>query len=174
VYNLFKFIEDKRPEYKVPFKLKLLYEPESITEEELDVKGLLNLKNTSIRSLPDGLKVEGSLFLTGCKNLKSLPNDLEVGGSLDLNNTQIQALPKGLEVRGYLDLRNTPIQALPNRLKVEGSLDLNSTQIQSLPKGLKVGGNLFLLNTPLSKKYTTEEELKAKYPDLKIKGKIYI
>jgi len=113
MYNLFKFIEDKRPKYRVPFKIKLLYEPESITKEDLNVK----------------------------RNLW---------------------------------LSNTPIQSLPKGLKVKGNLDLIGTLIQSLPDGLEVKGNLDLVGTPLSKKYTTEEELKAKYPDLKVKGKIYL
>jgi len=113
MYNLFKFIEDKRPEYKVPFKLKLIHDPESITKEELNIKG-------------------------------------------------------------NLWLSNTPIQSLPKGLKVKGNLDLIGSLIQSLPDGLEVGGHLDLVGTPLSKKYTTEEELKAKYPDLKVGGKIYI
>jgi len=133
MYNLFKFIEDKRPEYKVPFKFKLLYGPELITKEDLNVKGNLDLSDTPIQSLPNGLEVEGDLFLD-----------------------------------------NTPIQSLPNGLEVGGSLGLSNTPIQSLPNNLKVGGILNLIGTPLSKKYTTEEELKAKYPDLKVGGKIYI
>jgi hypothetical protein len=134
VYNLFKFIEDKRPEYKVPFKFKLLYKPESITKEDLKVKGSLNLSNTSVQSLPNGLEVKGNLDLIGASQIKSLPDDLKVGG--------------------YLDLVGAPIQYLPNNLKV--------------------GGYLVLYGTPLSKKYTTVEQLKAEYPDLKVKGKIYL
>ncbi len=53
-------------------------------------------------------------------------------------------------------------------------LILHNTPIQSLPNDLKVGGNLNLSNTPLSKKYTTEEQLKAKYPNIKVKGDIYL
>ena len=134
MYNLFKFIEDKRPEYKVPFKFKLLYKPESITKEDLKVKGSLNLSNTSVQSLPNGLEVKGNLDLIGASQIKSLPDDLKVGG--------------------YLDLVGAPIQYLPNNLKV--------------------GGYLVLYGTPLSKKYTTVEQLKAKYPDLKVGGKIYL
>jgi len=153
MYNLFKFIEDKRPEYRVPFELKLLHAPETLTKEELDVKDDLDLRGTLIQSLPNGLKV---------------------GGSLDLDNTPIQSLPNGLEVKDFLDLSNTPIQSLPDNLKVGDSLRLNNTSIQSLPNGLEVGGNLWLKNTPLAKEYTTEEQLKAKYPDLIVKKEIYL
>ena len=46
-------------------------------------KGDLNLSNTPIQSLPDGLTVGGDLYLT---------------------QTPIQSLPNGLTVRGFLDL----------------------------------------------------------------------
>ena len=133
IYNLFKFIEDKKPQYKIPFTAKLIYAPETLTKEELNV--------------------EGDLYL---------------------GDTPIQSLPNGLEVEGDLDLSYAPIQSLPDNLTVRGDLWLNVTPIQSLPNGLKVGGDLLLYETPLSKKYTTEEQLKAKYPNIKVKGDIYL
>ena len=33
IYNLFKFIEDKKPQYKTPFKVKLVYDPNSLTKK---------------------------------------------------------------------------------------------------------------------------------------------
>jgi hypothetical protein len=89
----------------------------------------LYLKDTPIQSLPNGLEVVGDLYLEDCKNLKSLPNDLKVGGSLDLSGTSIQPLPDGLKVGGSLDLRGTPIQSLPDGLKVGGNLYLKNTPI---------------------------------------------
>ena len=133
MYNLFKFIEDKKPQYKLPFKVKLIHAPETLTKEDLNVKG-----------------------------------------DLYLGDTPIQSLPNGLEVEGDLDLSYAPIQSLPDNLTVRGDLWLNVTPIQSLPNGLKVGGDLLLYETPLSKKYTTEEQLKAKYPNIKVKGDIYL
>jgi hypothetical protein len=158
MYNLFKFIEDKRPKYKVPFKLKLLYAPETLTKKDLNVKGNLYLRDTSIQSLP---------------------NDFKVEGSLDLSNTPIQSLPNGLKVGHSLYLRDTPIQSLPNGLKVGGSLYLRDTSIQSLPNDLKVEGSLYLSITPLAKElikkgYTQneQEELKKMFPG--VKGNIYL
>ena len=55
----------------------------------LTVDGYLNLSNTPIQSLPNGLTVKGSLYLSRCKNLKSLPNDLKVGSFLYLYNTPL-------------------------------------------------------------------------------------
>ena len=71
-------------------------------------KGNLNLSNTPIQSLPDGL---------------------EVGGYLDLDYTSIQSLPPNLKVGGDLYLRGTPIQSLPPGLKVGGDLYLEGTPI---------------------------------------------
>jgi len=87
IYNLFKFLEKKRGT-KTPLKSKLIYAPDEITDEDLDVKGDLNLVYTKITSLPDNLKVEGYL---------------------DLENTKITSLPDNLKVGGFLDLRKTPL-----------------------------------------------------------------
>jgi hypothetical protein len=113
-------------------------------------KGDLDLSNTPIQSLPDGLKVGDSLYLF---------------------NSLIQSLPPGLKVVGYLNLDDTPIQSLPPGLKVGGGLYLMNTPIQSLPPGLKVGGDLYLGGTPISKKYT-KEEIRKMAPG--VKGYIYL
>ena len=107
--------------------------------------------------------------------ITSLPDNLKVGGSLLLIDTPITSLPDNLEVVGYLDLRNTPITSLPDNLKVGGSLFLNNTPITSLPDNLKVGGSLNLNNTPISKKYS-EKEIEKMIEDKGgyINGSIYI
>ena len=115
---------------------------------------------------------QGDLHLSNTP-IQSLPNNLKVGGYLYLSNTPIQSLPNNLKVEGDLHLSNTPIQSLPNDLKVGGDLILWGTSIQSLPDNLTVEGDLILYSTPLSKKYT-KEQLKAKYPNIKVKGKIYL
>ena len=62
ISNLFNFIESNRPEYKVPLKIKLLYNPESITKDDLNVKGDLDLRGIPITTLPDNLTVGGYLI----------------------------------------------------------------------------------------------------------------
>lgn len=52
----------------------------------LEFNGDLDLSCTSLISLPNDLKVGGSLDLRGCSRLTSLPEGLEVGGSLYLND----------------------------------------------------------------------------------------
>ena len=87
IYNFFKFLEDKegRP---IPFKTKLLYAPETLTPDDLNVKGNLDLENTPITSLPKGLTVRGNLILI---------------------NTKITSLPEGLIVKRNLWVENTPL-----------------------------------------------------------------
>ena len=113
-------------------------------------KADLNLRNTLITSLPQGLKV---------------------GSYLDLSNSQITSLPQGLTVGGNLNLYKTPITTLPQDLKVGEYLNLRDTQITSLPQDLTVGGNLNLANTPISKKYS-KEQIQQMVPG--VKGDIYI
>ena len=113
---------------------------------------------------------EGDLDLSETP-ITTLPQGLKVGGHLYLSNTPITTLPQGLKVGGSLNLRNTPITTLPQGLKVGGYLDLSDTSLEELPQGLEVGGDLDLDNTPLSKKYT-KKEIRRMVPG--VKGKIYL
>jgi hypothetical protein len=75
------------------------------------VGGNLGLsKCTSLKSLPDGLKVGGNLYLTGCSNITYLPDGLKVGGNLYLTGCiSLTTLPDGLQVEGDLFVANTPL-----------------------------------------------------------------
>ena len=109
IYNLFKFLEEKKGK-PIPFKVKLIYTPDEITDEDLNVKGDLDFEDTSITSLPDNLKVERDLYLRNTP-ISSLPDNLTVGGDLDLTNTKITSLPDNLKVGRSLLLFNTPLDA---------------------------------------------------------------
>ena len=149
ILSLFKFIESKRPKYRVPVRLKLIYDPKSFTKDDLNIEGDLNLNGTPITSLPDGLKVSGFLDLSNT-NITSLPDSLTVGGSLNLRNTPITSLPVGLTVANSLYLSNSKITSLPDGLTVNGTLDLANTKITSLPAGLTIKDNLFLSNSKIT------------------------
>lgn len=76
---------------------------------------------TNIRSLPDNLRVSGSLFLDGCRSLTSLPDNLQV---------------QDLSLRGCSSLTS-----LPDKLKVGGDLDLSyCTNLNSLPNWITTIG----------------------------------
>ena len=85
--RIFKFLEEKE-EHKAPFIWKLENNI-PLTEEELNVKGNLNLAHSEISFLPEGLKVRGNLSLYSCKNIKSLPKGLEVNGFLIIGFAKI-------------------------------------------------------------------------------------
>ena len=53
--------------------------------------------------------MNGYLDLDSCKNLESLPNGLKVKGTLDLRRTNLTSLPSDLEVGEDLILHRTPI-----------------------------------------------------------------
>jgi len=69
----------------------------------LSVGGSLDLSGcTGLTSLPEGLSVGESLYLSGCTGLTSLPEGLSVGGSLDLSGcTGLTSLPEGLERKAF-------------------------------------------------------------------------
>jgi hypothetical protein len=75
IYNFFKFLEDKE-DRPIPFKIKLIHAPETLTPDDLKVRGNLYLENTPITSLPEGLKVGGNLYLANTK-ITSLPEGLK-------------------------------------------------------------------------------------------------
>jgi hypothetical protein len=105
--KIFTFLEEEENKDK-PFMWKLMNN-EPLTDEELFVEGDLDLTETDIELLPDGLNVEDILSLYGCKNIQSLPEGLEVGEDLDLGHSNITSLPKGLKVWGRLFIKNTPL-----------------------------------------------------------------
>ena len=105
VYNFFKFLKDKAGK-KVPLKLKLLKDPQSITQKDLYVEDNLNLEDSGIEALPDNLFVKYNLDLSYCP-IKTLPKNLKVGGNLTLYESGIESLPKDLEIGGDLNIRNT-------------------------------------------------------------------
>ena len=77
------------------------------TEDDLHVKGDLNLSDLEIEELPEGLKVEGDLFLQN-SDIKSLPEGLEVGGDLDLTSSKVTSIPEGFKVGGSLITEHFP------------------------------------------------------------------
>ena len=129
--RIFNFIEINEGK-KTPFVWKLIND-EPLTDEELIVKGNLDLANLKITSLPEGLEVGAELDLYNCKSLTSLPEGLKVGRNLYLENcTSLTSLPYGLEVGGGLNLSNcTSLTSLPKGLKVWGWLDIKHTQLKN-------------------------------------------
>jgi hypothetical protein len=124
--NIFNFLEENE-RHQTPFLWKWANNI-PLTEKDLNIEGNLDLTNTDIKSLPDGLKVAGNLNLTET-DMESLPERLEVAGNLYLDHSFIKSLPKDLKVGGYLSIEATYIASLPRGLQVGGDLYLNDSKL---------------------------------------------
>ena len=101
--RIFDFLKEKEG-HKIPFLWKLLNNI-PLTKEDLIVKGDLNLEDSEITSLPEGLTIEGDFFFY--HSPVELPKGLKVGNHLSLIGPSITSLPKGLEVLGWLFITDT-------------------------------------------------------------------
>jgi hypothetical protein len=146
--RIFEFLHKKEGTLEWKF---LLNEP--LTEEDLNIEGDLDLSNTKITSLPEGLK------------------GLHVGGDLNLFASAITSLPENMYVGGNLNLNHTRIKLLPIGLKVIGNIYLKHCRnIVSLPKGLEVNGDIVIEWTNLTR-YNDNKLREMVYPGY-IKGEI--
>ena len=79
-----------------------------------EINGDLEISDSPITELPDGLKVKGNFYINNTiysnPPLKSLPDNLTVGGFLSIKNSKIQNIPKNMSVAGNLYLYNVTIQ----------------------------------------------------------------
>ena len=126
--KIFNFLEENE-RHQTPFMWKWVNNM-ILTEKDLNIEGNLDLTNTDIKSLPDGLKVAGNLNLTET-DMESLPERLEVAGNLYLDHSFIKSLPKDLKVGGYLSIEATYIASLPRGLQVGGDLYLNDSNLHN-------------------------------------------
>jgi hypothetical protein len=124
--KIFNFLEENE-RHQTPFLWKWVNNI-PLTEKDLNIEGNLDLTDTDIKSLPDGLKVAGNLNLTET-DMESLPERLEVAGNLYLDHSFIKSLPKDLKVGGYLSIEATYIKSLPRGLQVGGDLYLNDSKL---------------------------------------------
>ena len=67
----------------------------------IDVEGLLDVSYTQITSLPNNLRIYGSLWIESTK-ITSLPDNLSVEQNLDIRDTKITSLPDSLKVKGTI------------------------------------------------------------------------
>ena len=124
--NIFNFLEENEG-HQTPFLWKWVNNI-PLTEKDLNIEGNLDLRDTDIKSLPDGLKIAGNLILTET-DMRLLPERLEVAGKLYLDYSFIKSLPKDLKVGGDLDIEATYIELLPSGLQVGGDLYLNDSRL---------------------------------------------
>ena len=109
--RIFEFLE-KNDNRNAPFIWELLNN-EPLTEDELVVKGNLDLQFKKITSLPEGLEVEGNLKLLNAK-VTSLPEGLKVGRDLELSYSSVTSLPKGLKVYRDIYIHSSKLRDFSN------------------------------------------------------------
>lgn len=107
--RIVEFLEEKE-NCNPPLLWKLMHDI-PLREDDLNIEGDLDLHNSNITSLPEGLKVMRNLFLFGSA-ITSLPEGLEIGGDLYLRYTSITLLPKGLKLEGDLFIRGSKLEKL--------------------------------------------------------------
>ena len=144
--SFFKFLEDKKGKKLTGIdnlKYKLKYAPETLTKQDNEIEGDLDLNG--LTSIPKEFNptVDGSLFLN---SLTSIPEGFnpKVDGALVLSS--LTSIPKGFNPT------------------VNGSLYLNG--LTSIPEGFnpKVDEYLYLTSW---KSNMTQEELKKRFPNVK-------
>ena len=85
------------------------------------VYGDLNIARTSIRHLPENIII-GNDLEAYCSDIETLPGNSRIGGNICLSGCKnLKSLPDGLVVNGDLDLNESSLTELPDRLIVECS-----------------------------------------------------
>jgi len=84
--------------------------------------GRLSLHGAGITQLPTNLNVDSSMEVRHT-SITSLPPGLYVRGYLDVgNNPQLTELPSGLRVNGRLNVHNTRITSIPTDAQIRGEV----------------------------------------------------
>ena len=108
----------------------------------------LDLSNTEVAVLPEGIVVEGLADLSGSQ-IERLPDDFQTGGTLKINNTKMETLPDGFRVGGSLSAKGSALKSLPEGLYVGLDLDVSDTKVASLPRSFSVKRNIDVSRTPI-------------------------
>jgi hypothetical protein len=127
--------------------LNLAKSPIKILPDNLThVGGHLSLYESKIEDLNNLDKVDGYLYLSVCKNLKSFGKLREVKESIFFSKTLLTKVPDFIvNVNGDLGLNELEIEDLNNVERVNGTLYLSYTSnLKSLGNLKYVRGNLYL------------------------------
>jgi hypothetical protein len=194
--DFFKFIKEKEPNYEIPIKLKLKYEPDT-----LDINFFINefgdklgkfyyeLIYTDILT-PEELNIfisSNSLSKYGGLNLHNfdvtLPDNITLQFLNIEGNKKITTLPKNLKIKQVLGARNSSISSIQSGLEAKVAY-LSGTELTTLPNNVKIGtlfltkskierlpsdlevNQLYIGGTPLANMYS-KDEIKKMLPNVK-------
>lgn len=117
--------------------------------------------NPLLQRVGDNVRIDGTLFLSGCKSLQSIGNNLQVEHDCDLSDCPaLASIGEGLDVRGELNLSGCSSSIhLPESGSVGKNLVLPiDFKLVDLPRGLSVSGCTQVVDTYED---DTEESLEA-------------
>jgi hypothetical protein len=119
---------------------------EPLTDEEKNVEGDLKLGGTNIPTLPEGLKINGSLFLSE-SGIRNFPKNIQIKDNLELIGCKNLTSISTLNLNGDLRIRESSIEVLPPNLQVKGDVDASDSKLKTISKGIKIGGILDIQTT---------------------------
>ena len=109
------------PDIKVIFgNLNIMGTPIKYLPRNIKIGGCLVASGSKLETLPEGIRIGEYIDLGNCSNLRSLPDGLIVNGCLNLAGSPIKQLPNRLMVGGNLNILSTKIEKLPDDLQVKG------------------------------------------------------
>ena len=151
--------------------------PDSELPSELTlVGGDLTLYASGITKLPDNLVVKGTLFISQCPNITTIPEGIKYKSlklficpaitSISKPKNKIEdltiddcssfaKLPNGIKAEYIRIQQCPPFTKLPDNITCK-VLNISSTKVSEIPNNLKVY-RFLLRNTPLAKKYNKEQ-----------------
>ena len=131
--------------------LDLTGAPENLVlPKDFNVWGDLDLARTKLKTLPEGLVVDGNLWIEQ-SDIETLPEYLRVYGSLSANQSKLVELPEGFVAEGNLHIVDVQIKRFPSDFKIGRNINAFKSGLEQLPEGLTVKGTLRLGHTPLRK-----------------------
>ena len=116
-------LEDRKERYK-----RIVYKQIQDYIKNGSIGGLM-LDNTPIESLPSNLKTVGGVLDLNDSKILELPEGLTVHGFLDLSGTPIKILPNNLTVGSTLWLYYTQIEEIPMNLNIGTNLRLYQSNL---------------------------------------------
>ena len=103
-----------------------------------EVRESLFLSDSNVTKLPDNLKIKGTLNVSVCRKLKTLPRGL-IANHIDATESGITDIPDDLQCN-YLNLPLTKIKQLPLFKNYIQSIDLEGCKLfKTLPVGFTAG-----------------------------------
>jgi hypothetical protein len=129
-----------------------------LTEEEKNIEGDLRLSGTNIPTLPEGLKINGSLFLSD-SGVRKFPNEIYIKDNLSLAGCKNLTTISPIKINGNLNTYYSSITTLPPGLQVGGDLRANDSSLKTISKNTKIGGTLYIQVTDVT---SLPDDLQAK------------